>query len=1077
MKTRISISIAICLIALITSVFFLVWTWDLLVERSQDEFIRQASVISEGFDSIAISQFSRGDGKNDDPEYLRIVDQLLLIDSIYPDIENAILIKQDGEDQVYVFVDPGDSELEEEVYSGASVELLDVFITGNPSITGPIIDENGHWFQVYSPIIDRFSGKKTAVLGLVIDASDWNQSIQLDFNLPLWSVIILNLSIWGLVVFLVYRQKAQEQPRMEVLVRYYMMVFSGLIGACLTILAVWYVSFYEMDSRNEIFQQLSSAKANNLAIQLKDIDRFSLQGLEEFFRGSDFVASDEFSQYSQALIQNELVSAWAWIPKVEENDRINFEKNVEGNILSNDGIWEFDSAGKPQTAEKKDAYFPVEYIMPETATNLGLVGFDLASKSNLRSEFEKAIESGLSGGSIPLNTLFGASGDFIIVFRPVNNSIDHYQTTGLVAAFIQIDELIHVAKNSLFRSESRIYFDFFQVAPEGEKILLLSNSPGDEQKKRVQSNLQFQPKIELTRIQPLFLYGNTYAISTHPSPYFAELYPAHSGFILALAGGLLTIALMFLVYDTSGRNILLSKLVSQRTEELSESEERLRLASESVKLGIYDINTRTWDVIVNDIYAEMLGYDPDEFHETYEGWQKRLHPKDQQKVRKLFDDFSKGKASEYRAEFRLKNARADWVWIFTTAMVVERDENDQPLRILGSHLDITARKKATAKILQLLDQSNRRLKQMETLREIDKAITSNFGLKRIMSQILEEVKQQLNVDVVLIFLFDEEEKVFRYTNGLGLNAVELGNLMLDPHISMAGKAVDYGRPIHTQAIEDLADPSILLLMEEEGIKDCFAFPLVTKQKTKGVLEMWHRSVKIPNSGWMKFAETLAGQIAIAIEYSQLISGLQDANENLRRAYDETIFGWSLALDLKDKETEGHTQRVTQMTVDLAKRIGIQGEALDHIRRGALLHDIGKMGIPDSILLKPGRLTDEEWSVMKKHPLYAFEMLKTVEYLRPALDIPYLHHEKWDGTGYPLGVKGSEIPLPARIFAIVDVYDALISDRPYRPAWTVEKVLDYIEENSGIHFDPAIVPVFIAMIRESLGKNPTPEKES
>lgn len=298
-----------------------------------------------------------------------------------------------------------------------------------------------------------------------------------------------------------------------------------------------------------------------------------------------------------------------------------------------------------------------------------------------------------------------------------------------------------------------------------------------------------------------------------------------------------------------------------------------------------------------------------------------------------------------------------------------------------------------------------------------------------------------------------------------MEKVSLEHLPLSQRNSLAGKATNYGRSIHTQALEEFVDPSFLPLLEEEGIKDCSAFSLVSQGKVNGVIELWHRSIRTPGSGWMKFAETLAGQIAIAIEYSQLVSGLREANEDLRQAYDATIEGWSLAMDLKDRETEGHTQRVTKLTIDLAKRIGIQGEALEHIRRGALLHDIGKMGIPDSILLKPGRLTDKEWIVMKKHPLYAFDMLNTIDYLRPAIDIPYLHHEKWDGSGYPLGLKGEDIPISARLFALVDIFDALTNDRPYRPAWTVEKTLSYLLENSGIHFDPEITPVFIAMIRE------------
>lgn len=178
--------------------------------------------------------------------------------------------------------------------------------------------------------------------------------------------------------------------------------------------------------------------------------------------------------------------------------------------------------------------------------------------------------------------------------------------------------------------------------------------------------------------------------------------------------------------------------------------------------------------------------------------------------------------------------------------------------------------------------------------------------------------------------------------------------------------------------------------------------------------------------------------------------------------DATIEGWSRALDLRDKETEGHSQRVTELTLRLARSMGISEAELVHVRRGALLHDIGKMGIPDNILLKPDPLTEEEWEIMRLHPVLAYDMLSPIDYLRPALDIPYCHHEKWDGTGYPNGLKGEQILLAARIFAVVDVWDALRSERPYRPGWPENKVIEYIREQAGKHFDPTVVEVFLKM---------------
>ena len=201
-------------------------------------------------------------------------------------------------------------------------------------------------------------------------------------------------------------------------------------------------------------------------------------------------------------------------------------------------------------------------------------------------------------------------------------------------------------------------------------------------------------------------------------------------------------------------------------------------------------------------------------------------------------------------------------------------------------------------------------------------------------------------------------------------------------------------------------------------------------------------------------------------YSKLIqerTKLKEANIQLLSAYEATIEGWTQALDLRDKETEGHSRRVSEMTVKLAQAYGMSEEDILQIRRGALLHDMGKIGIPDSILHKPGALSDEEWVTMRKHPQFAFDMLKSVDYLKSALDIPYCHHEKWDGTGYPRGLRGEDIPIAARLFAVVDVWDALTSDRPYRDAWKKDKALEHIRDQSGKHFDPQIVDLFLKEI--------------
>ena len=195
--------------------------------------------------------------------------------------------------------------------------------------------------------------------------------------------------------------------------------------------------------------------------------------------------------------------------------------------------------------------------------------------------------------------------------------------------------------------------------------------------------------------------------------------------------------------------------------------------------------------------------------------------------------------------------------------------------------------------------------------------------------------------------------------------------------------------------------------------------------------------------------------------------LQRAHSDLQEAYDKTIEGWVLALDLRDKETEGHTQRVTNMTERLARLVGFTEDEITHIRRGALLHDMGKMGIPDEILQKPGPLTHDEWLTMRRHPEMAYQMLSQIKYLKEAITIPYYHHERWDGSGYPHKLKGEEIPLQARMFAVVDVWDALTSDRPYRKKMPYKEVVEYLKKEAGRLFDPQIVQKFIPLITDEL----------
>ncbi len=245
------------------------------------------------------------------------------------------------------------------------------------------------------------------------------------------------------------------------------------------------------------------------------------------------------------------------------------------------------------------------------------------------------------------------------------------------------------------------------------------------------------------------------------------------------------------------------------------------------------------------------------------------------------------------------------------------------------------------------------------------------------------------------------------------------------------------------------------------LRSILCVPLKVKDDLIGVIYVDNKArAGIFRQEDMILLAAFADQAAVALDNARLIEDLQKSNQELEWAYQATLEGWVRALDLRDKETVGHTQRVTKLTERLARHMGVSDDALLHMRRGALLHDIGKMAIPDSILLKPGELTEEERALVRKHPVYAYEMLYPIEFLRPAIDIPYCHHEKWDGTGYPRGLKGEEIPFAARIFPVLDVWDALVSNRPYRKALPHDEVRRHIQADSGKHFDPRVVEAFM-----------------
>ncbi|HEX2981337.1 MAG TPA: GAF domain-containing protein [Anaerolineaceae bacterium] len=397
------------------------------------------------------------------------------------------------------------------------------------------------------------------------------------------------------------------------------------------------------------------------------------------------------------------------------------------------------------------------------------------------------------------------------------------------------------------------------------------------------------------------------------------------------------------------------------------------------------------------------------------------------------------------------------IWIGSQRPLADNDIN-----ILKAIADIATN--AFNRVV-LNEQTNLQLQRLTALRAIDLAITSIMDVRVTLDILLNQITNQVGVDAAIVFLYQPHLQILELSASRGFHA-RYPDVHLRLGESYAGQ-VALERKL--RIIPDIqASPSKLtdlLKQMQESFRTYIAIPLISKGQIQGVLELYNREILNPSSDWLDFVQAIASQAAIAIDNAGLFNQLQRSNIELTLAYDATIEGWSRALELRDQETEGHTQRVTDLTIKMAGALGISDEEIVHIRRGVLLHDIGKMGIPDSILLKPGPLTEDEWVIMRKHPQYAYELLSPIPYLNASIDIPYCHHERWDGTGYPRGLSKDQIPLASRLFSIIDNWDALMNDRPYRAAWPADRVIKFLSDEAGRRFDPELVEFFLARIHE------------
>ncbi len=526
--------------------------------------------------------------------------------------------------------------------------------------------------------------------------------------------------------------------------------------------------------------------------------------------------------------------------------------------------------------------------------------------------------------------------------------------------------------------------------------------------------------------------------------------------------------------------------------DLLQSEQKYRGLFENAIDPIFVVDADLWYVDVNRKAAELTGFTKEELKRRtiLDMIPPEQAPRSSAEFEKLRQ---RGAYEKFEGKMITKDGRA--IDIEVSSSVVIRDG-----KIVGSHdfvRDITDRKRYQNELEERVQERTAALTEMNRVMEreiaerrkveqkiveqlerqraltaVESAIASSLDLSLTLNVFIEQVMSQLRTDAAAVLLYDPELQELTFAAERGFRSNRIKKVTVRAGQSLAGRVIalreniiipDFEREDSRYPMPEGYSFKNAFMVREEGFRSYVGVPLIVKGQVKGIIEIFHRHSHAPESEWIEFLEALARQAAIAIDNASMYEQLQRSHGEIIHAYDMTIEGWSRALDIRDNETHGHSQRVAALTIMTAEILGINGKELVNVRRGALLHDIGKLGVPDSILLKPGKLTDEEMAVMKRHPTIAYDILSPIPFLREALDIPYLHHEKWDGSGYPKGMLGENIPVPSRIFAVIDVWDALRSDRPYRPAWNEERIIEYLKTERGRHFDPGIVDVFLGKV--------------
>jgi PAS domain S-box-containing protein/putative nucleotidyltransferase with HDIG domain len=479
----------------------------------------------------------------------------------------------------------------------------------------------------------------------------------------------------------------------------------------------------------------------------------------------------------------------------------------------------------------------------------------------------------------------------------------------------------------------------------------------------------------------------------------------------------------------------------QAEEEVRQSEAKYRVHFENVADVIYSIDREFRITTVSPSVERILGYAPSELIGKAFPELRILAPESFEAAVANTTRVLAGERISDEYAFIAKSGVTVYGEITSTPLY---DGSNQISGVLSVARDITERKTYEH--------------ELRTIASVSAAMRTATTRDEMFPVIIQQIHDLLDTTHVAIGLRDPATNESIAVAGDGIWREVIGSRL------QAGRGIG-GHVFATQEIyltTDLrTDPLFYSRQLMGDSRGAACLPLIAQGQSLGWIFAGTASAFTEQD--VRILKAIADISANAIHRATLFEQAQKYADELDHAYTTTLEGWANALELRDRETNGHTLRVMRLTLDLAKAMGISPADLTHIQRGALLHDIGKMGIPDSVLLKPGTLNEREWEIMKRHPEYAFKLLSPIEYLRPALEIPYCHHEKWDGTGYPRGLKGDEIPLVARIFAIIDVWDALCSDRPYRPAWSVEQALEYIQAQAGKHFDPRVVEHFLKLL--------------